>query len=301
MFLGIQPRVIETRVVSKVPANLRRAPSDQPIAGGRWQEGGHIDCLIEGPCFDAQGNLYVVDIPYGRILKKTADNHWSEVVVYDGEPNGMRFLPNGHLLVADYKQGILSIDPVTGKIQTIVARYRSERLKGPNDLIVSRTGDIYFTDQGQTGLHDATGRVFRLHKSGELECLLSNGAGPNGLALTADGKILFVAMTRDNAVWRLPLAKDGGVLKVGRFTSYFGTVGPDGMAFDQEGNLFVAHASLGQVFVHNRHGELIARIASCEGATVTNLCFGGPQRRQIFITESESGSILCADWDVSGA
>lgn len=301
MFLGIQPQVIETSVVSRVPDALRRAPTGQPIAGGRWQDGGHIDCLIEGPCFDAKGNFYLVDIPYGRILKMEANQSWSEVVVYDGEPNGMRALPDGRLLVADYKQGILSLDPATGKIEPVVSRYRSERLKGPNDLIVSKSGDIFFTDQGQTGLHDPTGRVFRLHRSGALECLLSNGAGPNGLALSADEKILFVAMTRDNAVWRVPLAKDGGVLKVGRFTSYFGTVGPDGMAFDAEGNLFVAHASLGQVFIHNRHGELIARIASCRGATVTNLCFGGPDHKTIFITESESGSILRADWHIPGA
>ena len=57
--------------------------------------------------------------------------------------------------------------------------------------------------------------------------------------------VLFVAMTRDNAVWRLPFMKDGNVSKVGRFCSMFGASGPDGMTVDKAGRLFVAHASLG--------------------------------------------------------
>ncbi|HEY4192140.1 MAG TPA: SMP-30/gluconolactonase/LRE family protein [Mesorhizobium sp.] len=288
-----------TKVFTEVPAHLRKR-QDGPVAGGRWQDGATPDCLIEGPCFDSDGNLFLVDIPYGRIFRVSPQGEWTVIVEYDGEPNGLRRLPDGRLLVADYKQGILSLDPVSGEMSSIVARYRSERLKGPNDLIVARNGDVYFTDQGQTGLHDPTGRVFRLRTNGQLDCVLANGAGPNGLVLTADEKILYVAMTRDNAIWRVPILPDGTTMKVGRFCSYFGAVGPDGMVIDSEGNIFVAHASLGCVFVHDRHGELIARIVSCRGRTVTNLTFGGPDRKTIFITESESGSVLTADWHVPG-
>jgi gluconolactonase len=209
-------------------------------------------------------------------------------------------MADGTIAVADYKQGILSLDPGSGTITPIVSRYRSERLKGPNDLIVARNGDIYFTDQGQTGLHDPTGRVFRLRANGQMDCILSNGPSPNGLVLTPDEKFLFVAMTRDNSVWRLPVLPDGTTMKVGRFSQYFGTIGPDGMAVDSESNVFVAHASLGSIFVHNRYGELIARIASCRGRMVTNLAFGGPDRKTIFITESETGSVLAADWPIPG-
>ncbi|MGN5354138.1 hypothetical protein ACQ4P5_19195 [Ralstonia sp. L16] len=58
---------------------------------------------------------------------------------------------------------------------------------------------MYFTDQGQTGLHDPTGRVYRLCTDGRLDCLLANGPSPNGLVLTPDESALFVAMTGDNA------------------------------------------------------------------------------------------------------
>jgi gluconolactonase len=298
VYLDNPPKIVPTRVFTEVPEALRKRP-DGVVAGGRWQDGAQPHSLIEGPCFDEAGNLHLVDIPYGRIFKVSPKGEWSVLVEYDGEPNGMRWLPDGKILIADYKQGILRLDPESGTLTPVVTRYRSERLKGPNDLIVARNGDVYFTDQGQTGLHDPTGRVFRLRADGQLDCVLANGAGPNGLALSVDEKILYVAMTRDNALWRVPLLPDGTTMKVGRFCSYFGVVGPDGVLIDSAGNILVAHASLGCVFVHDRHGELIARIVSCRGRTVTNLAFG-PDRKTLFITESETGSILVADWLVPG-
>lgn len=86
--------------------------------------------------------------------------------------------------------------------------------------------------------------------------------------------ILFVAMTRDNSVWWVPLMRDGGIAKVGRFSSFFGTSGPDGLAMDGQGRLFVAHASLGHVFVLAPNGECIARVKCRAGSTCTNVAFG---------------------------
>jgi gluconolactonase len=102
-------------------------------------------------------------------------------------------------------------------------------------------------------------------------------------------------MTRDNAVWRMPLMKDGGVAKVGRFCSLFGTSGPDGMTMDRDGRLFVAHASLGHVFVFAPNGELIARIKSCTGPSCTNVAIGGEKRDRLYITESVTGTVMVAD------
>ena len=86
-------------------------------------------------------------------------------------------------------------------------------------------------------------------------------------------------MTRDNAVWRMPFMKDGSVSKVGRFCSTFGPSGPDGMTMDKAGRLFVAHASLGHVFVFAPNGECIARIKSCAGQSCTNVAIGGDNAR----------------------
>jgi gluconolactonase len=107
--------------------------------------------------------------------------------------------------------------------------------------------------------------------------------------------VLFVAMTRDNAVWRAPVMKDGSVSKVGRFCSTFGPSGPDGMTMDGKGRLFVGHASLGHVFVFAPNGELIARIKSCAGQSCTNVAIGGANKDRLYITESATGTVLVAD------
>ncbi|MDB5411941.1 MAG: SMP-30/Gluconolaconase/LRE domain protein [Rubritepida sp.] len=293
------PRVIATRVFTEVPAALRRNVVTDWSRANKF--GQPSDCFLEGPCFDREGNLLVTDIPHGRIFRVSPAGEWALLAEYDGEPNGLALHPDGkRVFIADYKQGILSLDLATGTVTPTLSRRNSERFKGPNDLIFARNGDLYFTDQGQTGLHDPTGRVYRLRPGGELDCLLSNGPSPNGLALSPDEKVLFVAMTRDNAVWRLPLLPDGTTTKVGRFASFYGVAGPDGMKTDAKGNLLVAHASLGCIFVISPRGEQIARIESCRGAVTTNLAFG-PDGKTVFITESETGTILAADWTEAAA
>lgn len=165
---------------------------------------------------------------------------------------------------------------------------------------IASDGGIFFTDQGQTGLHDPTGRVYRLRPSGQLDLLLDNVPSPNGLVLDVKERALFVAATRGNEVWRVPLQLDGGVSKVGRFATLGGVSGPDGLAMMEDGSLCVAHASLGAVFVFAANGEPRWRVASCAGKTVTNMAFGGADRKTLFITESETGTLLKATLPVAG-
>jgi gluconolactonase len=297
MYLDTPPQRLETRVFSAMPAEFRR-----PGVRSDWADanrGGHaVDSFIEGPAFDAAGNLYIVDIPFGRVFRIAPDGVWSLITEYRGWPNGLKIVPDGRILIADYMNGIMELDPARGTITPLLAHRNSESLKGCNDLHIAANGDVYFTDQGQTGLHDPSGRVFRLRTDGRLDCLISNGPSPNGLVLSPDESVLFVAMTRDNSVWRVPLMRDGGVAKVGRFASFFGTSGPDGLTMDRAGRLYVAHASLGHVFVLAPNGECIARIKSCAGQTCTNVALDRTGET-LMITESSSGSVLAAALDPS--
>src|SRR6202045_1031926 len=294
MYLDAPPRLIETKAFSAMPEHFRRKG-----VGTDWADanrpGQPTDCFIEGPSFDADGNLYIVDIPFGRIFRIAPDGHWSLVVEYDGWPNGLKTHPDGRIFVADYMHGIMELDAKAGRMQPLLTARNSESFRGCNDLHIASNGDIYFTEQGQTGLHDPTGRVYRLSRQGKLDCLIDTGISPNGLVLDPTEAVLFVAMTRDNAVGRVPLMKDGGVAKVGRFCSTFGTSGPDGLTMDKAGRLFVAHASLGHVFVFAANGELIARIISCAGPSCTNVAIGGKNRDRLYVTESVTGTVLVAD------
>src|SRR4051794_19696134 len=294
MYLDRPPLLIDTKVFSTMPEHFRRKG-----VRSNWGDANRLgmatDCFIEGPSFDAQGNLYIVDIPFGRIFRIAPDGAWSLALEYEGWPNGLKIAADGRILVADYMHGIMQLDLGAGKMLPVLTARNSESFKGCNDLHLASNGDIYFTDQGQTGLHDPTGRVFRLSAAGKLDCLIDTAISPNGLVLDPHETVLFVAMTRDNAVWRLPLMQDGNVSKVGRFCSLFGTSGPDGLTMDARGRLFLGPASLGHVFGFAPNGELVARIKSCAGQSCTHVPIGGARRDRLYITESASGTVLVAD------
>jgi gluconolactonase len=133
-----------------------------------------------------------------------------------------------------------------------------------------------------------------LQTNGKLDQLLSNAPSPNGIALDASGRFLYVAVTRGNAVWRGPLLPDGSISKVGVFRSFFGTSGPDGLAVDCENRVVVAHASLGGAFVMNARGEVTHYVRSPVGQTVTNVAFV-PGTSKLVLTDSEQGHVLIAD------
>ena len=293
------PPVLATVVAATYPKALRTATEDNGWIAGQ-PPGMPLGSFLEGPSFDRDGNLWCVDIPNGRILRMSPQGAFAVVAEYDGWPNGLKIHRDGRVFIADYKNGIMVLDPGNGRVEPYLVRSGIERFKGVNDLFFARNGDLYFTDQGLTGWHDPTGRLFRASPDGRVTCLLANIPSPNGLVMNANETLIYVAVTRANAVWRVPLMRDGTISKVGTFIQMSGGAGPDGLAMDEEDRLVVAHASKGVVWVFDRTGEPVWRIDSCAGLHTTNVAFGGPDGRSLFITESNSGSILRTELDVAG-
>ncbi|MFG1261730.1 MULTISPECIES: SMP-30/gluconolactonase/LRE family protein [Xanthobacter] len=281
-------------------------PDALRIEGRRseWSEvqfgGVPLTTFLEGPSFDRAGNLWVVDIPWGRLIKVTPQGKVSVEAEYDGEPNGLKFHKDGRGFIADHRHGIMVFDPATGRVEPYLERAMLQRFKGVNDLIFASNGDLYFTDQGQTGWHDPSGRLYRLRTDGRLDLVLKGIPSPNGLVLNKTETVLFLAVTRANAIWRVPLMRDGTASKVGTFIQLSGGGGPDGLAIDEEDNLVVCHMGLGSVWLFSALGEPMLRIRSPEGHLTTNCAFGGPDNRTLFITESKTGTILTADLPVPG-
>ncbi len=289
---------VETRVFARLPEHLRVKGRRSGWAFGKGND--ELHSFLEGPCFDRAGNLYVTDIPYGRILRVTPDAQWSVAAEYDGWPNGLAIHKDGGIFIADHKRGIMALDPASGWVEPVLENVRREGFKGTNDLTFASNGDLYFTDQGQTGLQDPTGRVFRLRHNGDVDCLIDKVPSPNGLVLSRDEKTLFLAVTRANQIWRVPLHPDGTTSKVGAFITLSGGGGPDGMALADDGSLAVAHVGLGSVWIFDRLGEPRYRLVSCEDLSTTNIAFGGPADKTLFITESDSGTILAAEVGIAG-
>ncbi len=291
------PAPIQARVLTRLPDAFRASRRTEWVDANKP---GHVmDSFLEGPVFDRAGNLYVTDIPYGRIFRITPSLEWQLVAEYDGWPNGLAIHADGTVWIADYRGGILKLDPDTGSSEPVLGTRNSESFKGVNDLTFDAQGRLYFTDQGQTGLHDPTGRVYRLGADGRLDQLLAKAPSPNGIALSADGTVLFVAVTRGNQVWRAPLLPDGSLSKMGAFQTFFGTSGPDGLAATADGGLVVAHASLGCAFVLDARGEVTHLVRSPAGPTVTNIAFR-PGTARLVLTDSATGSVLEAALPAAG-
>lgn len=298
MSLFQPPQIIQARELARLPDDLR-LPRRSAWADAN-KPGQVVDSFLEGPSFDRAGNLYLTDIPHGRILRLDTAQRWSVVAETGGWPNGIAIAPDGSLWVADYRLGLLRVQPDNGSVETVLGHRNSEGFKGLNDLHFDMQGNLYFTDQGQTGMHDPSGRVYRLRPDGRLDLLLSNGPSPNGLVTDPSGSVLYLAMTRANAIWRAPLLADGSVSKVGTFQTFFGASGPDGLAMDSEHRLVVAHASLGGAFVLSPRGNVSHFVQAYEGATLTNLAFR-PGTSTLVMTESRSGTVLQAELPAVGA
>jgi gluconolactonase len=288
----MSPETIQTEVFAELPARLRKSGTPpERLAAGKTAVA--MGSFLEGPSFDRAGNLYVTDLAWGRIFRVSPRGDFETIIEYDGEPNGIAIHKDGRIFVADHKHGILYLKD--GDTVPVVSRYHQQRFKGVNDLTFDPEGNLYFTDQGVTDLADATGCVYRYSADGQLTQLANCLPSPNGLVFSEN--FLYVAVTRANAVWRLPLTPDGKVVRLGVFLHLSGGRGPDGMAIDEKGGLAVAHIDMGAVWIFSHRGEALCRVNSCRSDAVTNMAYQG---NQLYITDSGSGCILRAKVPIPG-
>jgi gluconolactonase len=295
------PKVIETRVFATVPDELQYKDRDTAFIRDIFH-GRRVGSFLEGPSFDRHGNLYMVDIAHGRIFKLSPKADWSVVAQYDGMPNGLKLHKDGRLFVTDRQKGIMIVDPVNGKVEQFIGPDMLPGYKGVNDLFFASNGDLYFTDQGETGLHDPTGRVFRRSAAtGKLDCLISNVPSPNGLVMDPSESTLYIAVTRTNSVWRMPIRPDGSIHRVGLYCQLVGGWGPDGLAMDVDGSVAIAHAGGAAVWIWSAAGLPLYRVVACDGGLMTtNMAYGGPGNKTLYITNSLANNVLVADVPTAG-
>jgi len=286
----------EVRSFSSLPAKFRDKRRTEWSDPNR--QGAEVDSFLEGPSFDRDGNLWCVDIPFGRIFRVSGKGEWELAAQYDGWPNGLKIHQDGRIFICDYKKGLLQLDPKRGKVEPVLETAFSESFKGLNDLHFADNGDLYFTDQGQSGIADPTGRVWRLRAGGELQKLVGNAPSPNGITLNTKNTQVYVAITRSQQVWRLPLMAGGTPSKTGVAIQLSGGhAGPDGIETDAEDGLVVCHLGVGIwrfdsncLPTHLAHSGKKHRL-------MTNVAFKG---RTLYVTDSLNGEILAADMPVAG-
>ena len=143
MQIGPQLQTHDSEIFTRIPESLAKRP-DGRRAG-----------FLEGPSVDRDGNILCVDVQAGRVYRITPDKQWTVLAEYDGIPNGLKIHKDGRVFIADRKNGLMTLEPATGKMETLLSGPRSgEKFKGLNDLHFASNGDLYFTDQGHPVLQD---------------------------------------------------------------------------------------------------------------------------------------------------
>jgi gluconolactonase len=255
----------------------------------------------EGPAFDEQGRLYFVNWLSHSIMRIDADGVAREFVNTGGIPAGLAFDREGVLYVADEGDdihGVLKVTP-DGAIAPWVQSYDGKKLNGANDLVFAPDGVLYFSDPWGSSGDKPIGGFYRAFPDGRLEQIDRGLCFPNGVAVSADGSAVFLGETYHNRILRYEILADGSMGERTVFSELGGGPGPDGMAFDAEGRLYVAHYGESRVDVVDPSGKVVDFVP-IPGKGVTNCAFGGDDMKTLVVTCVDSQSLHRTRVDVPG-
>jgi len=240
--------------------------------------------FTEGPAADAEGNVYFTDQPNDRILKWTLAGKLETFLRPAGRSNGLCFDVRGNLWAcADARNELWSIDPA-GKAAVVVKDYQGRLLNGPNDVWVRPDGGVYFTDpfykrpywsRGPSE-QDAQAVYYLAPDRAGLLRVAADLVQPNGLIGTPDGRTLYVADIGGRKTYAYEVRPDGSLAGKRLFCD----LGSDGMTIDDEGHVYLTGKG---VTVFDKDGRKVEQIA-VEAPWTANVCFGGADRRTLFIT-----------------
>jgi len=236
---------------------------------------------IEGPACDKHGNVFAVNFARQQTIGKVTPDGMAEVYLdLPGKStgNGIVFDRQGFMYVADYVgHNVLKVDPATRKI-TVFAH--NPKMNQPNDLAIAADGTLYASDPNWK---EGTGQLWRIDTAGKTHLLADRMGTTNGIDLSPDGKTLYVNESVQRNVWAFPVMPDGS-LGAKRLLKKFPDHGFDGMRCDVDGNLYITRYGKGTVVVLSPEGKMLREI-DVLGERPSNLCFGGPDGRTVYVTE----------------
>ncbi|MDA1095177.1 MAG: SMP-30/gluconolactonase/LRE family protein [Acidobacteria bacterium] len=262
--------------------------------------------FIEGPVWDRQnGRLLFSDVRGNEIYQWTEADGVSTFIdpVFDGDPTGKRSISSngltldaeGRLIICEHGHRRISRLEADGTRSVVVERYDGGQLNSPNDAVYGSDGSLYFTDPpyGLEGLEESPDReldfngIYRLRGDGDLVLLVRDQSRPNGIALSPDESILYVANSDDaNKVWMAydldeSGASNGRVFYDANDETAAGAA--DGMKVDVAGNLFATGP--GGVWVLAPDGTHLGTIST--GEVTANVAWGN-DGRTLYLTSSTS-------------
>jgi gluconolactonase len=184
-----------------------------------------------------------------------------------------------------------------GKVEVLAEKWEGKRLNAPNDIVVSKSGHVYFTDPafGEQADHrelDFYG-VYHITPKGEMSLIAKPAGRPNGIALSPNGKLLYVANSDEKNIRAYDVDKNGAVSNERILISDIAGV-PDGIKVDEKGNIYVAAKG---VVVYTAEGKLLTTLNLAE--TPANCAFGDADFQGLYVTARTS--VYRVRLDVKGA
>lgn len=268
----------------------------EPSAWAKLTRPGQLmHSFLEAAFFDDTRNLWLSDVPYGRVFRVSPDGAWDVMNQIEGEPHAMRIAPDGRHIAVDYSHGLIELTD-KNSFNVLSTGLPGQLFMGLSDMAFAPDGTLWFTDSGRTSLSDPTGRVYCLPKDGDLRLVCDCVPYSNGICVSPDGDWIYVAATRSNQVWRFSAKlPETGFPMVGTYLNLSGGLGPDGLATNDLGWLAVAQAQAGRAYVFDALGTAIAEVLLPEGLWTTSVTFHPDNPTQLYIIDAQFGAIFTCD------
>ena len=286
----------------------------------------------EGPIAMPDGSVVLVEIAAERLTRVMPDGRKFLIARMPGGPNGAALGPDGWIYVCNnggfewiedpvhglrpryqapaYSGGrIERVDPETGRIETLYTATEHGPLRGPNDIVFDGDGGFWFTDLGKARARDRDqGGIYYARADGSLiREVVHPILTPNGIGLSPDDKVVYVAETEGGRLWAFDIVGPGEIARApwpsphgGRFVGAMGVYQRfDSLAVEACGNVCVATLANPCITVIAPDGRIVEQVPTDDLHT-TNICFGGPDLRTAFVTLSNSGRLVAIDWPRPG-
>jgi gluconolactonase len=249
--------------------------------------------FTEGPVWSRENLLLFSDPPENKIYRLTAEGKSVFREASNGA-NGNTFDSQGRLYSCESKSRRVTRTDAKGKIEVLADKFEGKRLNAPNDIVVRKDGHVYFTDpafgaQADNRELDFYG-IYHLPPKGPLALIAKTPGRPNGIALSPNGRILYVADSDDRVIRAFDVAGNGAVTNERKLiTNIDGP--PDGIRTDDKGNIWV---TCNNVSVYAPDGKFINKIDFPE--TPRNLTFGDADFSTLYVTALKSVYRVRLDW-----
>ncbi|MGE0756540.1 MAG: SMP-30/gluconolactonase/LRE family protein [Pirellulaceae bacterium] len=258
--------------------------------------------FTEGPAFDSQGNLYFSDVAGNKLYRVNPAGEKSVFLDPSNHTNGLMVNGRGQIYACEMDGRLISIDIATKEVKPLAAEYEGRRFNAPNDLVIDRTGGVYFTDphfRAPTPLPQTLVAVYYRDPMGQVTRIIDDLKAPNGVILSPDEKTLYVIPSMQKEMMSYAVQSPGKLAKGQVFCTLAqppgrDNTGGDGLTVDSQGNLYITSALGIQVF--NPQGQALGIIQFPEQPA--NCTIGGPNNKTLYVTARKS--LYAVELEVTG-